>query len=242
MERKQGKLYVVATPIGNLGDTTQRAAEVLAKVDLVAAEDTRRTRILLAHLGLARPMVSYRSRNWRAQGESLLKLLAQGKEVALVTDAGTPCISDPGFILVRQAAAAGIEVVAVPGVSSLTAALSVSGFPAERFVFEGFLPQKKGRQKRLRELAAEPRTVVLFESPHRIRATLDALAGLCPGRPIVITRELTKLYEEIIRGTIIEVQARLSGVKPRGEYVIVLGPLEKGLREDADAAHPREDE
>ncbi len=240
MDRKQGKLYIVATPIGNLGDTTRRAAEVLAQVDLVAAEDTRHTRILLSHLGLVRPMVSYRSQNWRAQGESLLRMLAEGKEVALVTDAGTPCISDPGYLLVRRAAAAGIEIVAVPGASSLTAALSVAGFPAERFVFDGFLPQKKGRRKRLGLLAAEPRTVALFESPHRIASLLEALASLCPGRAVVVTRELTKLHEEIVRGTVTEVHAKLAGIKPRGEYVVVLGPLEKERAQDTGPARPME--
>ncbi len=230
---------VVATPIGNLGDLSPRAAEALRGADLVAAEDTRRTRILLAHLGAGKPLLSYRSHNQARQIPGLLRLIAEGKNLALVTDAGVPGISDPGFLLVREAAAAGLMVEAIPGPSALTMALSLSGFPAERFIFDGFLPQKKGRQRRLGELAAEPRTVVLFESPHRILATLEAFASLCPQRALVVARELTKLYEEVTRGTAVEVAGKLRDVTPRGEYTLVLGPLGRTGAGSPGAGVPR---
>lgn len=216
---------MVGTPIGNLGDVTLRAAEALRDADMVAAEDTRRTRVLLAHLGISRPMVSYRAHNEIREAPRLVRLMLEGRTLALVTDAGMPGISDPGSVIAREAAAAGIRVEAVPGVSALTAALSVSGFPTDRFVFEGFLPQKKGRRRRrLEELCADERTVALFESPHRIVSTLEMLADICPRRTLAVCRELTKLHEEVERGTAAELYERLRQKAPRGEYTLVLGP------------------
>ena len=214
---------VVGTPIGNLSDITYRAVETLKEADLVAAEDTRRTRKLLSHLGINPPMVSYRSHNRQRQAERLLAMLKEGKRIALVTDAGMPGISDPGFILVRLAREAGFPVRSIPGVSSLTAALSISGFPADRFIFEGFLSHKKGpRKRRLQELSMEARTVIIFESPHRIASTVDMLAEICPERPMVLAREMTKIFEEIIQGTPRELAERLEKDAPRGEYTLIM--------------------
>jgi 16S rRNA (cytidine1402-2'-O)-methyltransferase len=218
-------LVVAATPLGNLGDISPRLAEALRAADLVAAEDTRRTRILLTSLGLSRPLVSFRSHNQARQTAAVLEQLRRGKQVVLVTDAGTPGISDPGFLVVREAAREGFVVDGIPGPSAAALALSISGFPAERFVFEGFLPHKKGRRTRLAQMAAEPRTVVFFESPHRVRAALAALAELCPERPLLVARELTKIHQELTRGTTAEVAGLLGSREPRGEYTLVLGSL-----------------
>jgi 16S rRNA (cytidine1402-2'-O)-methyltransferase len=233
-----GRLLVVATPIGNLADITPRAAEALRDADIIAAEDTRRTRRLLAHLALGKRLISYRAHNQSRQAAGLIKLMREGKTLALVTDAGTPAISDPGFLLVREAAAAGIAVGAIPGPCALVTALSVSGFPSDRFVFEGFLPQKKGRRGRIEELAAEHRTVALYESPHRILSLLETLAELCPERQVVVARELTKLFEELIRGTCAEVNERLRGIPPRGEYTVILGPRPSRRNSDGGEDEP----
>jgi 16S rRNA (cytidine1402-2'-O)-methyltransferase len=218
-------LVVAATPLGNLGDLSPRLAEALRGADLVAAEDTRRTRILLTSLGLSRPLISFRSHNQARQTAAVLEQLRRGKRVVLVTDAGTPGISDPGFLVVREASREGFAVDGIPGPSAAALALSISGFPAERFVFEGFLPHKKGRRTRLAQMAAEPRTVVFFESPHRVRAALAALAELCPERPLLVARELTKIHQELTRGTAAEVAGLLGSREPRGEYTLVLGSL-----------------
>ena len=189
----------------------------------MAAEDTRRTRKLLSHLGISKPLTSYRSQNRQRQAERLVGEILKGRRVALVTDAGMPGISDPGFLLVRKAVESGIPVTAVPGVSSLTTALSISGFPADRFVFEGFLPLKKGaRRRRLDALADEEKTVVLFESPHRIASTMEMLAEICPDREVVLAREMTKMYEETIRGSVSEVAVKVAEKATRGEYTLVL--------------------
>jgi 16S rRNA (cytidine1402-2'-O)-methyltransferase len=221
---------VVGTPIGNLDDLSPRAAAALAAADLIAAEDTRRTRILLGRIGASPRLVSFHAHNQRARLEPLLRILREGKTVALVTDAGTPGISDPGHLLVRAALEEGFPVTPVPGPSAVATALSASGFPADTFVFEGFLPHKKGRRTRLAALADEPRTVVLYESSHRIRRLLEELAALCPAREVGVAREITKLHEEMVRGTVGEVRDLLSGREPRGEYTLVLGPLPRQTR------------
>ena len=199
-----GRLEVVATPIGNLGDLTPRAREALLGADLIAAEDTRRTSTLLAAIGISGKLISLHEHNEASRIESLVADLRAGKVVALVSDAGTPLLSDPGYALVRAAAAAGIEVRAVPGASALTAALSIAGLPTDRFVFEGFLPARAGERRAvLARLAAEMRTVVLFEAPHRIAAALADLSHLFgPERRAVVARELTKLHEAVYRGSL----------------------------------------
>ena len=218
-----GRLFLVGTPIGNLGDLTERARETLADADLVAAEDTRRTGKLLAHLGIEAQMVSLFEGNERERTERLLEDLRGGARVALVSDAGMPSVSDPGFRLVRACAAEGIDVTVVPGPSAVTAALAVSGLPTDRWAFEGFLPRRAGgRRVRLRELAAEPRTVVLFESPRRLVATLREVLEELGDREVAVARELTKLHEEVLRGRVSEVLEALGDTEPKGEVVVVL--------------------
>jgi 16S rRNA (cytidine1402-2'-O)-methyltransferase len=218
-----GTLFVVATPIGNLEDITLRALRVLKEVDVIACEDTRRTRALLAHFDIHTPTVSYFEHNKLTRGPQLLRQLAEGRRVALVTDAGTPGISDPGFMLVRDARAAGIAVVPVPGPAAVTAALSAAGVPADRFVFDGFLPVKPGRRlNRLTALRELETTVVLYESPHRILATLEAIAAVFGDREIVVGRELTKQFEEIVRGPAAAQRERLAAAGPRGEFTVVI--------------------
>ena len=221
-EIRRGALYVVSTPIGNLDDITRRAVRVLGEVDLIAAEDTRTTRVLLDHLGVKKPLVSYFSRNERRRSRELVDGMRRGESVALVTDAGTPGISDPAWAVVRESIDAGIPVVPLPGPSALLAALVISGLPTDRFVFEGFLPLKKGRKTRLETLAAEPRTIVLYESPHRIARTLDEVRGAMGDRQIALVREVTKKFEEVQRGAVSEVIAALRDRPPRGEYVLVI--------------------
>lgn len=215
-------IVLVGTPIGNLGDLSPRAVEALSAADVVAAEDTRRTRALLSHLGLHKPLLSYHRANERTRGPELVAAALGGKRVALVADAGMPGVSDPGEALVRRAVEAGIEVELVPGPSAVLAALVLSGLRTDRFAFEGFLPRKgKERAQRLAELAAEPRTVVLFESPHRVVGTLGDLARACGGdRPAAVARELTKLHETVWRGTLSGAAEAVG--EPRGEYVIVV--------------------
>lgn len=215
-------LYVVSTPIGNLGDITYRAVEVLKTVDLIACEDTRTTRVLLAAYGISTPLTSYHSYSKASKGEHLLKLLQDGKRVALVSDAGTPGISDPGFGLVRSALDAGISVVSIPGPSALIAALSISGLPTHNFFFEGFLPVKSGaRRKRLALLAGLGATVVVYESPHRLVKTLDDMHNVLGDRPLAIAREVTKKFEEVLRGTPGDLAERFRLQKPRGEFVLI---------------------
>ena len=218
-----GTLYVVATPIGNLEDLTPRALRVLREVDLVACEDTRRTRGLLTHFGVRAPLTSYFEHNKLAKGEMLVRALQEGKSVALVTDAGTPGISDPGFMLVRAARDAGVRVVPVPGPSAVVAALSASGVPADRFVFDGFLPVKPGRRvHRLEALRALETTVVCLESPHRILASLEAIAHVFGDSEIVVARELTKQFEEIVRGPAAQLRAHFERAPVRGEFTVVI--------------------
>ncbi len=221
-----GTLYVVATPIGNLEDITLRALRVLGEVDLIACEDTRVTRTLLARHGIATPTTSYFEHNKRIKGPQLVQRLAEGRSIALVTDAGTPGLSDPGFLLVRQAREAGIPVVPVPGPSALLAILAVAGLPADRFVFEGFLPARPGRRRhRLQALAALEMTVVLYESPHRIAATLEAIRDVFGEREVVIGRELTKQFEEIVAGPPSAHLERLATGPVRGEFTVVIAGM-----------------
>lgn len=218
-----GTLYVVATPLGNLEDITLRALRVLKEVALIACEDTRRTRILLTHFGIQAPVTSYFEHNKLRKGTRLLETLKAGQSVALVTDAGTPGISDPGFLLVKQAREAGVPVVPVPGPSALVTALSAAGVPADRFVFDGFLPVKPGRRvHRLEALRELEMTVVCYESPHRILATLEAVARVFGEREIVVARELTKQFEEIVRGPAAALRERLAAGPVRGEFTLVI--------------------
>jgi 16S rRNA (cytidine1402-2'-O)-methyltransferase len=218
-----GTLYVVATPIGNLEDITLRALRILKEVALIACEDTRRTRTLLSHFGVHVPVTSYFEHNKRVKGAVLLRALREGKSIALVTDAGTPGISDPGFLLVKEARAAGIPVTPIPGPSAVIAALSAAGVPADRFVFEGFLPVKPGRRlNRLRALRELETTVVCYESPHRILATLDAIGEVFGEAPLVVGRELTKQFEEIVEGTAAALRERFAQGTARGEFTVVI--------------------
>lgn len=218
-----GHLYVVGTPIGNLADLSERARETLGSVDLVAAEDTRRTGRLLAHLGVKVRMLSLFEGNERQRIDELLDRLREGEQVALVSDAGMPAISDPGFRLLRAAVDVGVEISVVPGPSAVTAALVVSGLPTDRWVFEGFLPRRPSeRRERLRALAHDPRTVVLFESPLRVITLLRDVLVELGDRRAAVARELTKLHEEVVRGRISEVLAALLDSEPRGELVVVI--------------------
>jgi 16S rRNA (cytidine1402-2'-O)-methyltransferase len=223
-----GTLYVVATPIGNLEDITLRALRVLKEVGLVACEDTRRTRTLLTHFGIHVPVTSYFEHNKLAKGPAILKTLRDGKSVALVTDAGTPGISDPGFLLVREAREAGIPVVPVPGPSAVVAALSAAGIPADSFVFDGFLPVKPGKRiHRLEALREMEMTCVCYESPHRILASLEAIGQVFGEVEIIVARELTKQFEEIVRGTPEALRERFAAGTARGEFTLVI-PYTRG--------------
>src|SRR5262245_54786365 len=218
-----GRLYVVGTPIGNLGDLSERARETLSSADLVAAEDTRRTGKLLSHAGIKTKMVSLFEGNERQRIDEVLERVRDGATVALVSDAGMPTVSDPGFLLVRAAVDAGVEVGVVPGPSAVTAALVVSGLPTDRWVFEGFLPRRgSDRRARLRALAIEPRTVVLFESPLRVATLLRDVLDELGDRRVAPAREPTKLDEGGVRGRVAEVLASVEDSEPRGEIVLVL--------------------
>ena len=231
-----GTLFVVATPIGNLEDITLRALRVLREVDLVAAEDTRRTRTLLQAHGIRVPVISYFEHNQARRGPELLGRLQAGARVALVTDAGTPGVSDPGFRLVRLCRDAEVPVVPVPGPSAVIAALSAAGVPADRFVFEGFLPQKPGRRlARLRALQALERPVVLYESPHRVLSTLEAIETVFGEAEVVLARELTKRFEEFRRGTAAALRTALAGPGVRGEVTLVVNPREPAAPAEPDA-------
>ena len=222
-------LYLVPTPIGNLADITLRALEVLRKVDIVACEDTRHTGVLLSHYGIDTPTVSYHDHNERRCAPNLVDRMQTGQSVALVTDAGSPALSDPGFYLVRLCRRLKIAVEALPGATALIPALTASGLPCERFVFEGFLPARKGRRRRLSALADEPRTIVLYEGPHRLIRTLGDLAQhVGEGRSAMVARELTKKFEEFRGGSIGELAAHFAAEpRIRGEFVIVVGALER---------------
>ena len=229
------KLYIVPTPIGNLDDITLRAVNVLREVDFILAEDTRTTSFLLRHLGIEKRLVSHHKFNEHATVGMVAGSIAAGRTVALVSDAGTPGISDPGFLLVRTCVEAGIEVETLPGATAFVPALVQSGFPCDRFCFEGFLPQKKGRLKRLQELAADERTFILYESPYRVVKCLEQLAETAGGeRRVAVSRELTKKFEQTVRGSVAEVLDYFRRNEPRGEFVIVVAGRPKERRGNPD--------
>jgi 16S rRNA (cytidine1402-2'-O)-methyltransferase len=231
-----GRLYVVATPIGNLGDLSARAREILLTVSLIAAEDTRHTGVLLKHFGIQTPQLSLHDHNEQQRSGDIIQRLRQGASVALVSDAGTPAISDPGFELVRAVAAAGFDIVAIPGPCAAIAALSIGALPTDRFAFEGFLPARgAARRKRLESLATEARTLVLYEAPHRVRETLeDCAAAFGGGRSATVAREITKLHETTYRGSLDELLARASEDADfgRGEIVLLIGGAMPADNED----------
>ena len=236
-------LYVVSTPIGNLGDITHRAAEILRGADVVLAEDTRRTSILLRHLDAHTRLLSAHEHNEAARADTVVAMLGEGKAVALVSDAGTPLLSDPGARIVRRVVEAGFAVVPVPGASALLAALVASGIEAERFTFLGFPPRKgPERAELLDEVAASPRASVLYESPNRVAALLEDLAAACGGdRRVAVARELTKLHEEFVRGTLAEAAARFAGREVLGEIVVVVAgrPRDEAAEGEVDALAAR---
>ncbi len=220
-----GVLYVIATPLGNLQDITQRAIEVLKQVDLVAAEDTRRSRQLLSHFGINAQMESYNDDSSPTKIQHIVEQLVAGKRVALLSDSGTPAVSDPGAELVRQALDRGMKVVPIPGPSAVTTAFSVAGISASGFLFAGYPPRKASEKRQfLEQIAAHERPVVLYEAPHRVADTLQQLAEICPQRQIVLARELTKMYEDIRNGPVGEIAQAISGEEPRGEFTLVLNP------------------
>ncbi len=217
------KLYIVPTPIGNLEDITLRAVRILKEADLILAEDTRTTSFLLKHLGIDKRMFAHHKFNEHSSVESLAARIEGGETVALVSDAGTPGISDPGFLMVRTCLEHGIEVETLPGATAFVPALLQSGFPVDRFCFEGFLPQKKGRNKRMGQLAEETRTMIFYESPFRVVRTLEQFIEVFGGdRPVSVSRELTKKFEQTVRGTLSDVVEYFREHEPKGEFVIVL--------------------
>ena len=216
-----GKLYLVPTPIGNLEDMTFRAIRILKEADVVLAEDTRTSAPLLKHFGIEKKMYAHHQHNEHQAASEIIRFLKEGKNVALISDAGTPAISDPGFYLVREVLKHDIEVECLPGATALVPALVNSGFPTDRFCFEGFLPLKKGRQTRYKQLADEERTIILYESPHRFEKTLDEIATYFGSeRQISVSRELTKIFGETVRGTVAEVKAYFETHPAKGEFVI----------------------
>lgn len=224
MSASKAQLVLVPTPIGNMDDITLRARHVLSEVDAVIAEDTRVTGRLLQHLGIGKPLISFHINNEHRMVEQLVKRMAAGERFALCSDAGTPAISDPGFLLVREAVRQGISVECLPGPAAFVPALVVSGLPCERFVFEGFLPQKKGRRTRIDSLRSEERTMVFYESPHRVARMLAELAeAFGADRQASVSRELSKLHEEVRRGTLGDLAAYFEAHEPRGEFVVVVG-------------------
>jgi len=227
---KLGTLYIVGTPIGNLKDITFRAVEVLKEVEIIACEDTRRARILLEHYGIRGKLISYYGARESVKAAVLRRHLAEGRNVALISDAGMPAVSDPGSMIVRDAAGMGVRVVPIPGASAIMAAIAASGFHSGGFVFEGFLPRKSHEKKvRLLELSEEERTLVVFESPQRLRETLEDMHTIMGDREAVIARELTKIYEEFLRGNLSELLKRIGAEQVRGEVVIVLGGSPKKI-------------
>jgi 16S rRNA (cytidine1402-2'-O)-methyltransferase len=227
-----GRLVVCPTPIGNLEDVTLRTLSALRDADVVACEDTRRTRVLLDRFGVKGRLVSYHEHNEEQRARELVERMRAGETVALVSDAGMPLVSDPGYVLVRECVGAGLAVEVLPGPSSVVTALVASGLPPARWRFAGFLPRKAGE---LRELLSDPDTLVAFESPRRLGATLAALAELDPAREAAVCRELTKVHEEVVRGTAAELAARYADTPPKGEIVLVVGPREPDSGPSAEA-------
>ncbi|MCS7203191.1 MAG: 16S rRNA (cytidine(1402)-2'-O)-methyltransferase [Thermodesulfovibrio sp.] len=219
----QGRLYIVSTPIGNLEDITLRALDTLKKVDYIACEDTEHSLKLLNHYGIKKPLISYWSQKEKVRAEEIIQKIKSGNNVALITDAGTPGISDPGAVVIKRAIEEDIEVIPIPGPSALTAALSISGLPSDEFTFIGFLPVRQSqRRKKLLELSSERRTLVFYEAPHRIIQSLYDMLEVLGDRYVAVARELTKIYEEVVRGRLKEVLEKLENSKVAGEYVIVL--------------------
>ncbi|HEY5132651.1 MAG TPA: 16S rRNA (cytidine(1402)-2'-O)-methyltransferase [Candidatus Krumholzibacteriaceae bacterium] len=220
--------YLVSTPIGNLGDFSERAAETLRSVDCVLAEDTRTVRVLLDRYGIRVPLRSYHDHNKEAVAPAVIREIGEGKRFALVSDAGTPLISDPGYYLVRRLIEEGVAFTAVPGASAVTTALVLSGLPPDRFTFYGYVPRKAGeRGKAIREAAESPYTSIFYESPHRLQKTLEAATEILGDREVVVARELTKLHEEVLRGTAAELAAHFSKTAPRGEITLLVRGLGK---------------
>jgi len=232
-----GKLYVVATPIGNLEDITFRAVRILGEMSLIAAEDTRRTRILLKHYDIRTPLTSLYEQNESIKAPFLIGKIKDGQNIACVTDAGTPAISDPGYLLILQALEAGIEIVPIPGPSALITALSVSGLPMDHFVFQGFLPDKKGKKKAvLLSIKDDPRTQIFYESPNRLLVTLQDIMALMGNRFVVVAREMTKVYEEVVRGDVAQVLRAFAGKTVKGEItLIVAGKKAEAVDRDPEA-------
>ena len=224
----KGTLYLVSTPIGNLKDITIRALEVLSKVNLIAAEDTRHTKILLQHYNISTQMTSYYDFNKEKKIPILLNRLKGGDRVAVVSDAGTPGISDPAFRLVRECIQSKVPIETIPGATAFVPALILSGLPTARFTFEGFLPSKKGRKKRIDSLKEEPRTLIFYESPHRLLRTFEDLEPYFGNRRTALVREITKKYEEVHRGTLQELRLKLSQIKLKGEFVLIIEGKGKG--------------
>lgn len=232
-----GALFLVATPIGNLEDVTLRALRVLKECDAVYAEDTRRSRVLLERYEIKKPLFSYHAFNERGRTPELLGRVLAGERIALVTDAGMPCVADPGFLLVREALKAGIEPEIIPGASSLTFAIAASGLPSEKFAFYGFLPVKSGRRsERLAKIAAEDKSVAIFESPYRIGKLLDELAALIPDVQAALLREATKIHQEVLRGTLGELSAKCKGRSWKGECVLYVANPSASTEKDAEDA------
>jgi 16S rRNA (cytidine1402-2'-O)-methyltransferase len=227
-------LYIVATPVGNLEDMTYRAVRILGEVDLIAAEDTRHSLKLLNHFAISKPLTSYFDHNQQFKGERILNALRQGKSVALISDAGTPCVSDPGYHLVRDALAEGFRVVPIPGPCAAITALSASGLPSDSFTFAGFPPSRQGKRRSfLARLASLPGTLLIYEAPHRLEECLRDMLAVLGERQIVVARELTKIYEEFIRGSVSQVLETVSRGKVRGEVVILIAPGE-AVQEEAE--------
>ncbi len=221
--KNEGKLFLVPTPVGNLEDMTLRAVRILKEVDLILAEDTRTTSVLLKHFEIEKKMLSHHKFNEHQTTDSVVDRLKGGETIALVSDAGTPAISDPGFLLVRACVEAGIEVECLPGPTAFVPALVDSGLPNDRFCFEGFLPQKKGRQTKLKELAEERRTMIVYESPFRLVKTLEQFVEVMgPNRLVSVSREISKVHEQTVRGTVEEVCSYFKEHEPKGEIVVIL--------------------
>lgn len=232
MEKEYGKLYIVATPIGNLEDITLRAINTLKSVDLIIAEDTRHSLKLLNHLEISKPMISYHRHNEEVKYEKILEKIKEGQDVALISDAGTPIISDPGEIIVKEAIKENIEVIPVPGACAAITALMAGGVDTKKFIFYGFLSlNKKLRKKELEEIQNESRTMILYEAPHKLKNTLEDFKKYIPERNIVVARELTKIHEEFIRGTVDEILDKIQ--EPKGEYIIIINANDNQVEEES---------
>jgi len=227
IKNNKPKLYLVPTPVGNLEDMTLRAIRILKEVDMILAEDTRTSSILLKHFDIKTPLLSHHKFNEHQTVDNVVQQLLSGQTIALISDAGTPAISDPGFLLVRKCIENDIEIECLPGATAFVPALVVSGLPADRFCFEGFLPIKKGRQNRLKELASENRTMIFYESPFRVIKLIEELAQIMPERKVVLAREITKRFEEYIRGYPNELLEILKSKGTKGEYIVLVAPEEK---------------